>query len=134
MGRSASRRGLNAWTTLLYIFIFAAIIMLGVNLVFGHLLPGGARTPIDMFWLGRAWDGWLVIFILAAVPTLLGFGLYNVSLHYLPASVANLVLTVEPVITAVIAYLLFGEMLAGVQILGSGLILCGVFLIRYRQE
>lgn len=75
-----------------------------------------------------------MLFILAAVPTLLGFGLYNVSLQYLPASVANLVLTVEPVITAIIAYLLFGEMLACVQILGSGLILCGVFLIRYRQE
>jgi len=134
MGRSASLRGLNAWTTLLYIFIFAAIIMLGVNLVFGHLLPGGARTQMDMFWLGSAWAGWLVLFILAAVPTLLGFGLYNVSLQYLPASIANLVLTVEPVITAVIAYLLFGEMLACVQILGGGMILCGVFLIRYRRD
>lgn len=133
MGRSASQRGLNSWTTLLYIFAFAAAIMLLVNLVMGPFLPGGAKVPLDLFWLGSAWDGWLVLFILAAVPTLLGFGLYNLSLKYLPAGVANLILTMEPVFTAIFAYLLFGEMLAGIQILGGVLILAGVLLIRLNR-
>jgi drug/metabolite transporter (DMT)-like permease len=130
MGRAASQRGVNAWTSLFYIFSFASILMLAVNLSIGRFLPGGAGVPADMFWLGRQWVGWLVLLILAVVPTLLGFGLYNVSLQYLPSSVANLVLTVEPVITATIAYFVFGEILTGIQILGSGLILCGVFLLR----
>ena len=133
MGRAAANRGISAWTSLLYAFFFASILMLAANLLAGRYLPGGARIPADLLWLGTAWDGWLVLLILAAVPTLLGFGLYNVSLQHLPASVANLVLTVEPVFTAIIAYLLFWEMLQGVQILGSTLILCGVFLLRFRK-
>ena len=71
-----------------------------------------------------------MLFLLAAVPTLLGFGLYNSSLVYLPSSVANLIVTLEPVFTAVIAYFLFGELLSAVQILGSLLILAGVVFLR----
>ena len=50
-----------------------------------------------------------MLFLVAAGPTLAGFGLYNVSLTYLPSSVANLVLTLEPAFTAVIAYFLLDE-------------------------
>ena len=59
-----------------------------------------------------------------------GFGLYNVSLGYLPSSVANLVLTMEPVFTAVIAYFLLGERLNGIQIGGGLMILAGVVFLR----
>ena len=134
-GRSASQRGLNPWTTVLYTFGFAAIFLLGFNLLPGailpgSILPGAAAHPADLFWLGEAWQGWLVLFLLAAVPTLLGFGLYNSSLIYLPSSVANLIVTLEPVFTAAIAYLLFGEVLTAVQILGGLLILAGVVFLR----
>jgi len=78
--------------------------------------------------------GWGVLLILAGVPTLLGYGLYNVSLHYLPASVANLILTIEPVITAVIAYLVFDERMLAVQIIGSALILAGVLMLRLTRR
>ena len=61
---------------------------------------------------------------------MLGFGLYNVSLGYLPSSVANLIVTLEPAFTAVIAYFLFGERLNRVQFGGSLLILVGVVFFR----
>jgi len=134
MGRAASKRGVNAWTSLLFIFAFASILMLAVNLTIGRFLPGGAEVPADMLWLGNQWEGWLILIILAAVPTLLGFGLYNVSLQYLPSSVANLVLSAEPVFTAILAYLLFDEILEGVQIVGSGLVLSGVFILRLKRK
>lgn len=130
LGRSATQRGLNPWTTVLYTFGFAALFLLGVNLLPGGSIPGAAAQPADMFWLGDAWQGWLALFLLAAVPTLLGFGLYNSSLIYLPSSVANLIVTLEPVFTAIIAYFLFGEVLSAVQILGSLLILVGVVFLR----
>ena len=130
LGRSASQRGLNPWTTILYTFALASVFLLGFNLLGGGWLPGAAARPADLFWLGQAWQGWLVLFVLAAVPSLLGFGLYNSSLIYLPSSVANLVVTLEPVFTAVIAYFLFGEVLDGIQLLGSGLILTGVVVLR----
>jgi drug/metabolite transporter (DMT)-like permease len=130
MGRSASQRGLNPWTTLIYTFGFAAVLLLGLNLLPCKLAPGTADRPADMFWLGNALAGWGVLFLLAAGPTVAGFGLYNVSLSYLPSSVANLILTLEPAFTAVIAYLLLGERLSGIQLGGSVLIVGGVVLLR----
>ncbi len=63
-----------------------------------------------------------------------GFGLYNVSLGYLPSSVANLILSTEPVFTAVIAYLLLGEQMTGIQLAGSLLILGGVAIMRLFEK
>ncbi len=130
MGRSASQRGLNPWATLLYTFGFATIFLLLFNLLPANLLPGAATRPADIFWLGNALAGWVVLFLLAAIPTVMGYGLYNVSLVYLPSSVANLVATTEPAFTAVIAYVLLGERLTGLQIGGSLMILAGVMFLR----
>jgi len=130
MGRSASQRGLNPWTTLFYTFCFATIFLLLFNLLPSGILPETADQFADLFWLGDAWVGWLVLFILAAVPTVIGFGLYNVSLSYLPSSVANLIVTLEPVFTVTTAYFLLGERLTWPQVFGAVLILGGVVLLR----
>lgn len=130
MGRAASQRGLNPWTTLLATFGFASVFLLTVNLVPGCIVPGAATHPADLFWLGRAWGGWLVLFLLAAGPTVAGFGLYNVSLSYLPSSVANLVVSLEPVLTAATAYVVFAERLNATQTAGGLLILAAVAFLR----
>jgi len=133
MGRSAAQRGLNPWTTLFYTFGFAALFLLFFNLVSGGRLPGGVGHLADIFWLGNSVAGWFILFLLAAGPTVAGFGLYNVSLGYLPSGVANLILTLEPVFTTVLAYFLFGERLSGMQLGGSLLILSGVALLRVHE-
>jgi len=130
MGRSASERGLNPWTTLFYTFAFATVFLLVFNLLPVTQLPGKAAYPGDLLWLGSALGGWAILFLLAAGPTLTGFGLYNVSLGYLPSSVVNLIVTLEPAITAVMAYFLLGELLNGLQIGGGLLILAGVVFLR----
>jgi drug/metabolite transporter (DMT)-like permease len=130
MGRSAAQRGLNPWTTLLYTFGFAAAFLLLFNLMPGGLLPGAASQPDDLLWLGNAMAGWGILILLAAGPTVAGFGLYNVSLSYLPSSVANLIVTLEPAFTTLIAYFLLGERLSGEQVGGSLMILGGVVLLR----
>lgn len=130
MGRSASQRGLNPWTTLFYTFSFAALFLLSFNLLPGGRLPGAAARPAELLWLGNALTGWGILFLLAAGPTVAGFGLYNVSLVYLPSSVANLILTLEPAFTTLIAYLLLAERMNGVQIGGSLMILAGVVFLR----
>jgi len=130
MGRAASRRGLNPWTTVLAAFGFASAFLLAVNLISRGAVPGAASRPGDLRWRGHAWPGWLVLFVLAAGPTVAGFGLYNVSLSYLPSSVANLVVSLEPVFTAATAYALFGERLTSTQLAGSLLILGAVVLLR----
>jgi drug/metabolite transporter (DMT)-like permease len=130
MGRSASQRGLNPWTTLVYTFGFAAVFLLAFNMLSAGHIPGAATRLADFLWLGKAWAGWGVLILLAAGPTVAGFGLYNVTLTYLPSSVANLIATLEPAFTAVIAYLLLGERLTRIQTFGGLLILSGVVFLR----
>ncbi len=130
LGRSSSQRGLNPWTTLLYTFGFGSVFLLGFNLLPGDILPGTAPTPGDLFWLGDALGGWGILLLLAAVPTVGGYGLYNVSLSYLASSVANLIMTTEPAFTAVIAYATLGERLSPIEIMGAVLIMAGVVLLR----
>ncbi len=137
MGRSAAQRGLNPWTTLLYTFAIASVFLLAYNLIPGGPLPGSAAAPGDLLWLGGSLAGWGILLLLASGPTLAGFGLYNVSLSYLPSGIANLILTLEPPFTAVLAFFLFGERLDAVQIGGSLMIMAAVVLLRWyegRQE
>lgn len=131
MGRTASQRGINPWTTLLYTFGFAAVFLLGFQLIAS---PDAAQGAADLLWLKDAWNGWIMLFILAAGPTLAGYGLYNVGLVYLPSSVANLILTMEPAFTALIAYFFLDERLTAMQIFGSLLILAGVVVLRLRSK
>jgi drug/metabolite transporter (DMT)-like permease len=134
MARKASQKGVNPWTTLFVSFGFASIIMLAMNLAIGRVLPGGASSAKDMLWLGRDWAAWAMLVILIGLPTVVGWGSYNVSLKLLPGSIANLIITVEPVITAVVAYFFLYEVLTGIQVLGSLLILTGVIIMRLRSS
>jgi len=130
LGRSAAQRGLNPWTTLVYTFGSAAFFVLCFNLFSGGHIPGAATRLSDFLWLGKAWIGWGILFLLSVGPTLCGFGLYNVALTYLPSSVVNLIATLEPVFTAVTAYILLGERLSWIQIIGSLMTLGGVIFLR----
>ena len=130
MGRSSSNKGLSPWTTLLYSFGFAGVFLLLFNLLPGDFFIGKAVNAGDLMWLGNRWDGWIILILLAAIPTLGGFGFYNVSLSYLPSSIANLIATMEPAFTAITAYLFLGERLTPIQIFGSISTLSGVVFLR----
>lgn len=130
MGRSSSNKGLSPWTTLLYSFAFAGLFLLLFNLIPGGFFIGKAEVASDLLWLGNRWDGWIILILLAAIPTLGGFGFYNVSLSYLPSSIANLIATMEPAFTAVSAYLILSERLTPIQIVGSIITLSGVVFLR----
>ncbi len=133
MGRSASQRGINPWTTMVYIFGFDAIFLLAFNVLPIAGIPGSSQGMQNLIWSSMDWIGWAVLFILAAVPTLLGFGTYMISLSYLPSSVVNLLATLEPVFTAILAYLCFAEKLNLIQLAGAVLILGGVIVIRLTE-
>jgi drug/metabolite transporter (DMT)-like permease len=129
-GRYASRRGLNPWTSVLYSFGLGGVFIALIAILSGGRLPGTIADPADFMWLGSSLAGWGILLLLAAGPTLAGFGMYNTSLTYLPSSVVNLIMTLEPVFTILIAYVLLGERLNLVQIAGSLLILAGIVFLR----
>jgi drug/metabolite transporter (DMT)-like permease len=130
MGRSASRRGLNPWTTVFYTFCFATVFLLGMNLLPAGIIPSSSGRVADLFWLGDSLAGWGVLLLLAIGPTLVGFGLINVSLSLLPSSITNLILSSEPAFTALGAFLLLGERMDAIQIAGGVLLLAGVVILR----
>lgn len=117
-GKAAHRREISPWTATFGAFTMATAFLL--------LLQHRAT----LFWLGNQASGWALLVTLALVPTIGGYGLYTVSLAYLPAAVANIVVTLEPVMTGIMAYLILGEQMTSIQLLGGGLILTGVFLLQ----
>jgi drug/metabolite transporter (DMT)-like permease len=78
--------------------------------------------------------GWLVLIVLSFIPTLLGFGLYNMSMNYLPASITNLLATLEPAMTAVEAYVFLDERMTFLQIIGGLIILSAVLIVQLERE
>jgi drug/metabolite transporter, DME family len=138
MGKAVSQRHINSWTATLSAFSVATIFLLPTTLI--TLAIGQATAPIgtaasySLFSLGTQWSGWLILFILAVVPTLGGFGLYTASLGYLPASTANLLATLEPLLTTVLAYLLLHETLSPPQLIGGALIVLSVISLRLEER
>ena len=66
---------------------------------------------------------------MALGPTVGAFGLYTLGLGRVPASVASIVATLEPVTAAALSFLLLGERFAPPQALGGLMIIAGVLLL-----
>jgi drug/metabolite transporter (DMT)-like permease len=74
--------------------------------------------------------GW--IFLLAAFPQLIGHSTYNWVLRYVPATLVAIITLVEPIGSAVLAYLILHETPTAGVLLGGLLILLGIFLATRR--
>lgn len=106
--------GLPAYIWLAYgaaaLFLFAASGIGGVELV---ALSGSA---------------WLVLLAMALGPQLLGHTAYNWSLRYVSATFVAVVTLGEPVGSALMAFIIFGEGFAPLQFVGFSLLLMGIYL------
>lgn len=79
-------------------------------------------------------DGALVLFALALVSQVGGQGLLAVALGILPATFSSLVIFLEAVAAAALAWAILGESLGVLQMLGGLLILAGIYLARPRPN
>lgn len=129
LGKLSVRRGVNPWTATLYSFVFGATFLLFLQRP-GTFLWRVQPVAAGPWEWGETLRGWGTLGLLAVGPTLVGYGLYTVSLTYLPASTANLILTLEPAMTAGLAFVFLGERFTLPQFLGGALILTGVMLLR----
>lgn len=132
IGKTSSNKAIDPWTTMLYGFSSAVVFLFVFNVVMNAF--GGQALLGNFLWLGTSMGGWTVLFLLGIGPTIGGFGLYLVSLGYLPATVANLIGALEPAFTTLWAYLLFHEQLTAIQIVGSLLVFASVILLRFGEE
>jgi drug/metabolite transporter (DMT)-like permease len=81
----------------------------------GELRPGALTVA--------GW-GWLAC--LGAVSTVAAIGLFFAGLRRVGPTAASILSTVEPVVTVILAAIVFGELLGPVQVLGGALVLAAV--------
>ena len=77
--------------------------------------------------VGYGFSGILVGLLLAIFSTILGHSIFSWCLKYFSPSFVSASKLCEPVVAAVLASFLFGEIPTGMQLSGGGLILAGVF-------
>lgn len=77
-----------------------------------------------------SWQGWLAVIALAVVCQAFGQGLLIHSLGRLSSGFVALFLLLEPVITAIIAWLLFAEKLTLFNWLAFSVVLAGIYLAK----
>ena len=78
--------------------------------------------------------GALALIAMAAISQAMGQGLLSVALGKLPTFFSALVIFLEAVAAAAFAWLILDEALSLLQIVGGGLILCGIFIARPKLE
>ena len=67
--------------------------------------------------------GWIPVILIALVSTVLAILAFFAGLKRVGAATASIVSTLEPVVTVVLAWLVLGESLAAIQVLGAVLVL-----------
>lgn len=104
----------------LNVMLWATLASLAVSFV-ATLVAGESLAPAEPSWL-------IVPVALALVAHVIGQGLIVAGVSRTPAALGGLLLLAQPVAAAAVAWPLFGEALAPLQILGAALILAGLWL------
>lgn len=101
--------------------------------LFLYVLPVGALGILPFVdFAPKSMTAWLAIIAIALVSTFIANHCYYLGLRYLEAGRASIVATLEPVVAAVAAYLIFGEYFTVVGYLGASLIITAVLVTIYK--
>jgi drug/metabolite transporter (DMT)-like permease len=116
------RAGLSTATTMAWAAAITSAALLPVALITEPTL-----FPITVV-------GWLVLLGLALLSHAGGQGLITFALAHLPASFSSVTLLLQPVLSALFAWLLLGERLTPQQMAGGLVVLTGIFIARYASR
>ncbi|SMQ62933.1 Threonine/homoserine efflux transporter RhtA [Altererythrobacter xiamenensis] len=98
-----ARKGIGAWSLLVWVSIFACPVILAIALLLGEQV-----WPTD----------WTPVVILFISSQLIGQGLMVFSLKHFPPLVIGLALLTQPALAAMIGYSVFGEVLLPLDVVG----------------
>jgi drug/metabolite transporter (DMT)-like permease len=109
-------------------------ISIGQNLICGLLSLGAfALLAQPDPWLGLKESWWAIVYT-GVLSIGIGYTLQIVGQREAPPSDAAIILSGEAVFAALFGWLWLNEQLSGIQLLGCGLILAGMFLAQYRYD
>lgn len=133
--------------------------LLGAFAMVGYLLAGrkvrnhvsllGYATPVYLacslfllMWAGvsgsRVWPygrlEWILFAALAIVPTILGHTVLNWAIRHVPATGISISFLGEPVVAAALAFFFLGQRPSKATLIGSTLVLAGIYLTLTRRR
>ena len=114
---STLARRLNTWTILVYGFGAGSLLWAAFDAASGTGLPADLRI-------------WVVMALIGLVGTLLAHGLFVMALRTVRPSTAGIIATAEPVFAGLIAYLVLGDRLQPLQVLGAAVIVAGIIAVQ----
>jgi len=93
----------------------------------GALLPVALLSG-DRVW-GYGWETWLWLLAITVGPQILGHTVFNWALRYVEASVISGTVLAEPVVAALLAWLVLSERPGPATLAGGAVVLAGIFLL-----
>ena len=108
---------LETWTILLYGFGAGSLMWVAVDVVTRPALP-------------TDWRIWVVMALIGLLGTLVGHALFVIAVRSIRPSIAGIISTAEPVFAGLIAYLVFGDKLQPLQVLGAAIIIAGITIVQ----
>lgn len=90
---------------------------------FGALFLFPVRPSSLIALAGSPPEAWLLVLVLALLPALIPYMLYPAGLRFIEVGRASLIATVEPVVAMLLAFVVLGEGMEPLQILGAALVI-----------
>lgn len=114
------RAGMSLLPYIFLVYSMAAVILLTILFVSG----------ISPFGYAPRTYGW--IFLMAAIPQLIGHSTFNWTLKFLPAALVAITTLGEPIGSAILAFIILKEVPSSMTLIGGVLILAGIYLATRR--
>ncbi|MBK7812226.1 MAG: EamA family transporter [Saprospiraceae bacterium] len=115
-------------------FAQSTMIAAGFQMLFGSL-PMIIMLLLDEKSRSQSFDGtalWALLYVIT-FGSIIAYSFFIYALSHLPAIITGIQSYVSPVIAIILGFLILDEPLNGYMILGSALVLSGVFLVNYAE-
>ncbi|UCE80305.1 MAG: DMT family transporter [Methanobacteriota archaeon] len=108
----------SANTVVLYLFMLTTIMLVI------------AANPVSLLHVSFTTNAWLLIFMLAVLPGILGFLASLVALRHIEASKASIISSIEPMLAIGMAFVVLSEGVTAIQLAGAAVTVIGIILLR----
>jgi drug/metabolite transporter (DMT)-like permease len=116
------RRSIDAVSYIWIVFLSASLTLFVLNMLLGNPLAGFSQQTI------------LIFIATAIISQLIGYLMSSYALGHLPASVVSVTMVGQPIMTALLAIPLLGEVPGRSQIMGGLVALAGIYLVNVSHE
>jgi drug/metabolite transporter (DMT)-like permease len=121
LGERAMHR-YKPWTVIFYALAFASLTW--------HV----AYSPFTYVRAGYSLAQWGWIFYISVVGTVLPFWLFFAGINHIRSTRASITATLEPIFAGFLAFILLGERLLPLQVVGGAMVILAIVLLQIQQE